>query len=160
MAGLSLGNILSAVKLASLLALVAALLWYRHSATTWHLAFDKLKTEYVAASQMAEYRHIAATQAAEARYRDLAAQGDVNHAKALASAQRASDAFIRGRLRTGNQCAPGGTTAAAESAGAGISEAPAPVDTLVAVKPAFVTACGEVEAYAKGAYGWASSLGE
>lgn len=159
MASLSLGNILSGVKLASLLALVAALLWYRHSATTWHLAFDRLEAEYIAASQMAEYRHIAATQAAERRYRAIAAQEDTDHAKALESAQRASNGFIARQLRASHQCAPSGTTAAAEGASAGVSESAA-TDAFVAVSTADVRVCTDAAVYAMAAHQWAANLGE
>lgn len=157
MAGLSLGNILSAVKLASLLALVAALLWYRHDARSAHMAFDKLKAEYIADSQMAAYRQIAATQATEARYSALAAQGDIAHAKALESAHRASDSFIARQLRPVDQCAPGGTTAAAQGEGAGLP-AVAAADAFVAVAPADVTACTDAAVYARSAHEWAASL--
>lgn len=158
MAGLSLGNILSAVKLASLLALVAALLWYRHSAQTWENAFDRLKAEYIADSQMAVWKQIASNQATEARYRTKAQETDLAYQANLSRAERAATGYIAAnRVRPVDQCAPGGTTAAAQGEGAGLP-AVAAADAFVAVAPADVTACTDAAVYARSAHEWAASL--
>jgi len=115
---------------------------------------------YEAAQAEATRMALAAKQATEARYRNLAERIDREHASIQAAADTATDRYIAdNRLRT---CpaggASGGTLAAANDHGAGIS-APVPADPVVAVTDADVRACTAAVTYAISAREWALGLG-
>lgn len=152
---MTIGNAISLIKLAIPIGLLLGLLWFRHDAQRWHLAFDKLKAEYIADSQMAVWRQQAANQATEARYSTLAEETHADYQTRLARAYSRSDGF----MRANRACAPGGTAAAAESAGAAVPT-DTPADAFVAVSTADVRACTDAAVYAMAAHQWAASLGE
>lgn len=116
--------------------------------------------EYHAAQDEALARAIAARNSAEARYRALARQSEIDHAQTLAAADAATDRYIsRNRVRScPTASAGGGTPAPAASDGPGLADdVPA---GFVVVAEADVRACGQWQAYGLAARKWALGLAD
>lgn len=142
----------------ALISLAAA--YYRHDARSAHAAFDKLKAEYIADSQMAATRQYAENANFKARERALATQVDLTHAKAVTNAHGATERFIRDNS-AGRLCASGGRSAsepdpAAQGANPGVSER-APAEAVM-VSAGDVRACTDAAVYAQSAFDWSQRL--
>lgn len=121
MAGLSIGNILSAVKLAALLGLVAALLWYRHEAHTERKA--RIVAQHsIEAIKGAQRASLALETARNARVK--AEQARINEDAAQAYRARIADL----RSRYGRLLAQGAGSAPGDRQVPGVSDAAGIVD--------------------------------
>lgn len=112
--------------------------------------------QILAASKEAERLAIAAREATERRYRDIANAIDKEHEAALADARDATDAYIV-RMRTkATSCPSGSAVAASQGGGAGLPEIT--TTSTVLVEESDVRICGDLYTYANAAHDWASGL--
>ena len=144
---------------------IAALgfLWWLYS-TGYDNGLGKGRAELAAVvrdyedAQAEATRHALAAKAeTERRYRELAERTDREHSQLAAAADSATDRFIAAN-RVRCQAAggsPGGTVAAADDHGAGIS---APVSPGIILGEADVRACAALYAYSVSAHAWANGL--
>jgi hypothetical protein len=118
-----------------------------------------LEAEYRAAQADARRVNIAAREAAEARYRDLANRSEANALEARQTAVSAADRYIY-RNRVQPCPVAGGGSATATPAASDSAHVPEslPADTLVSISGDDVRACAAVTAYALQARDWALSL--
>lgn len=145
------------MQAALIVALVAAG-WFWHGKGVALKERDAALTQnaqILAASKEAERLAVAAREATETRYRNLANAIDKEHASKLADAGTRTDAYIR--LHQVRGCSPGKAIASAQGNNPGIpSEVPA--GSLVALTDSDVQACAGAVTYAMDARNWALSL--
>lgn len=118
------------------------------------------RTAYVDAQAEAAAKAIAALQAAETRYTNLAKDADNEQRVELADARTAADRYIAAnRVRRCEAAGSprGGPVAAPESPDTGVPES-LPADSLVAISDDDLHKCTAATVYAIGARAWALSL--
>lgn len=158
---MTIGNAISLIKLAIPLGLLLGLLWFRHDARTAHLAFDKLKAEYIADSQAAAIRQVASNQALEAHWKAKAEGVDRDYQTSLQGALRRAGAYsathacsVRPPAERASRAAD--TVPVAEGPGGDNRSDPAPI--MVAVSAEDVNICTTNTARLEAAQAWARGL--
>jgi hypothetical protein len=136
--------------------LISAVLWFRNDAAKWHYAHGAAVSAGLAGVEAQK----AANLAAEAAYRSKADESDRDYQTALSDAQRRTERFIAGRVRSPVACDSGGTIAAPKDSRASVPEITTADPIMVTIESGNVRTCTADYEYALAAHLWANGLGD